>query len=259
MTTELDFPFIYCNGDSYLDENYSLSLLLGKTCVDFVASHYNGFAMNKAISGSCNRRIIRTTVHDMIEFRKLNPTQPAVAIIGLSFEIRAELWIEELTNDRVAEETNFRTHVFSKQLNWRENLLSDKSMETPNKYNLFEKYFDMYSKGRAYFYSPYAERINLLCDLVMLRSVLDSLNIKFLVFPTVTFELLGQDYLLDFFKNQLSNDQRFFNFEEFSFRDWCKQQNKFTPLDKAYHYGPDAHQAFAQQVILPRIQELKFL
>ena len=47
---------------------------------------------------------------------------------------------------------------------------------------LDKKFHDMYSQGRAYFFSTYAERINLYADLVMLKTMLESLGIDFLIF-----------------------------------------------------------------------------
>ena len=258
MSLVNQFPFIYCNGDSYSDENYSESLK-GKTYANFISDHYSGFALNKSISGSCNRRIVRTTVHDILAHRQLNPTQPTVALIGLSYDLRSELWIDDLDNDRSPEETNFRTHAFSSLLHWRENLLKGLSMETRNPYNLNKKFYESFSKGRAYFYSPYAERINLLCDIIMLRSLLESLSVNFLIFSARTSEKLESDYLLDFFIKQLKDDPRIIDFENFGFVEWCIDQEKFNPIDDTYHYGPDAHQAFANEILLQKIKELKLL
>jgi len=261
MSADIDFPLIYCNGDSYSDQNFSASLT-NQTYVNHVANYTNGFAINQAISGSCNRRIIRTTLHDMIQQRSLNPTQKIIALIGLSYEIRGELWADYITASK-PEESNFVTHTFSKQLNWRENLLSGQSMKTSNQFKFEKKFFNEYSRGRAYFYSPYAERINLLTDLIMLRSTLDFLKIDFLIFQSPKAEKLENDYLLDFFKTQISSDARFFDFENFAFLDWCVEQ-KFVPLDfldrpNIGHYGPDAHKAFAEQILISKLQELSII
>ena len=258
MSADIDFPMIYCNGDSYSDHTYHSSLL-NKTYVNHVADYTNGFAINQAISGSCNRRIIRTTLHDMIQQRSLNPQQKIIALIGLSFEIRSELWADHFKVYN-SEESNFVTHIFSRQINWRENLLNNKNIDSLNQAKFEEKFFKEYSRGRAYFFSPYAERINLLTDLIMLKSTLDSLDIDFLIFQSPKAEKLEQEYLLDFFKKQISDDARFFDFENFGFCDWCCEQ-KFIPLDfldrpNIGHYGPEAHKAFAEQILIPKLQEL---
>jgi hypothetical protein len=198
----------------------------------------------------------------MIHQRDLNPQQKIIALIGLGFELRSELWADHIKVYN-SEESNFVTHTFSEQINWRENLLSDKNIDSLNQTKFEEKFFKEYSRGRAYFFSPYAERINLLTDLIMLKSTLDSLGVDFLIFQSPKAEKLENDYLLDFFKVQISSDARFFDFENFGFCDWCLGQ-KFIPLDyldrpEIGHYGPDAHKAFAEQVLIPKLQELSIL
>lgn len=259
---DYDFPLIYCNGDSYSDENYHPSLV-GHTYAHEVGKYCNGFTINRAIGGSCNRRILRTTVHDIIQQRQLNPQQKIIALIGLSFEMRSEVWIDELHDDREPAETNLRTHTFSEQSSWRENLLGGRDIGTSNKYDLNEKFLKKFSEGRAFFYSPYQERINLLTDMIMLAALFDQLNVNFLIFQSPRAEKLESDYLLDFFKAQIAQDQRFIDFETFGFVDWCYQQG-FTPIDMLdqpgiAHYGRDAHQAFALEFLLPKLQQLDML
>ncbi len=260
----IDFPFVYANGDSYSDENFHPTLK-ENTYVNYVSDFCNGFALNKAISGSCNRRIIRTTVHDMIAHRKINPHQKTIVLVGLSFELRGEIWLDQLVNTRAPEETQFRTHSFSVDLDWKEKLLLGRSISPPRVRgaSVDKKFLTKYSEGRAYFYSPYAERINLLCDLIMLRSLLESLEIDFLVFQSPPAEPLEEDYLLDFFKNEISNDPRFLDLNSFSFIKWCRD-NGFQTIensgqDDVGHYYSDAHKAFAEQIIVPKLQELKIL
>lgn len=253
---------VYCNGDSYSNENYG-SLLKDSVYANVVGRYLNGFVINKSINGSCNRRIIRTTVHDVIHQRELNPSQPILVLIGLSFELRSEIWIDG-TLPKTSEESNFVTHSFSSQENWRENLLAGLEIEPPRNTSLVQsldkKFYKQYSDGRAFFYSPYAERINLLTDLIMLKSLLDSLNIKFLIFQSPRAEKLESDYLLDFLKEKVYNDPRIIDSEAFGFVDWC-YENNFTPLDyrdrpMIGHYGPDAHRAFAENFLIPKLKEL---
>jgi len=258
----LDFPLIYCNGDSYSNQNYASSLK-NNIYANFVANSCRGFVINKAISGSCNRRIIRTTIHDMIQQRQLNPTQKIIALIGLSFELRSELWADTITSLSKEEESNFVKHHFSKQINWRENLLNGVNIESSNFNKFDEIFFKKYSDGRAYFYSPYAERINLLTDLVMFRALMESLNINFLIFQSPMAEVLQPEYLIDFLKKQIAEDDRFFDLETFGFLDWAHAQG-FIPLDmldrpNIGHYDSDAHHAFATQILLPKLYNLNIL
>lgn len=244
----MDFPLVYCNGDSYSDENYHPSLV-GNTYSHFLGKHFNSYVINHAIQGSSNRRIIRSSVHDLIQQRSLNPDQEIIAVIGLSFELRGEVWIDGLTPRR-PQESNFQTHLFTKESNWKEKLFLNTKVA-----NSFK---EQYNQGRAYYYSPYAERTNLFCDLVMFQSLMDQLCIKFLIFQGPPAEKLQEEYLLDFFKQNFRNENCF-DFETFAFSSWCMQQN-FTPLDfedrpNIAHYGPDAHQAFANQILIPHFEK----
>ena len=258
----MDFPLIYCNGDSYSAENYHTTLH-GKTYAHVVGGYCKAFVINHAISGSCNRRIVRSSLHDLILQRKHNPDQKIIALIGLSFELRSELWVDECNISGISAESNFLTHRFSSQITWRENLLAERSIDTQNTHGLSPIFFEKFSQGRAFFYSPYAERINLLADLVMLKSTLDLMKVDFLIFQCPKAEQLQSEYLVDFFKQQLTMDDRFFDLEQFGFCDWCHESG-FQPLDlldrpRIGHYGSDAHRAFAEQILIPRLEKLNIL
>ena len=251
-----DFPLIYCNGDSYSADSCHPTLNK-KTYSHIVGKHLDGFVINNSVPGSCNRRIIRTSVHDLVHERRLNPDQQIIALIGLSFEIRSELWNENKKTSTPSE-SNFENFYFTKELNWRDMLL--KGMDIAfNKHRSDQGFFDKISQGRAYYYSPYAERANLLCDLLMFQSLMQQLNIKFLVFQSPIAEKLESEYLIDFFKSNL-NSKNFLDFETFGFVNWCYQQG-FEPLDfkdrpEIGHYGIDAHRAFAEQILIPQLEKL---
>lgn len=261
----MDFPLIYGNGCSFSSEMYHPSLV-GKTYVNFVADHYHGFAINKARNGSSNRRIIRTTVHDMLQQRQLNPHQKIIALIQFTTPIRSEIWLDDKSGE-LEEESNFVQVQFASKPNWRERFLKGKGANPINwpvdKYNLSKKYWDKLTEGLAYFHDGQAEYINLLCDLIMLRTLLDSLNIDFIIFSGPQEQQFELGYLLEFFRNQIQQDKRYIDFESFGFCAWCAEQ-QYIPLDpepNPYigHYGPDAHEAFAKQIIIPKLQELSII
>jgi hypothetical protein len=256
---DLDFPLIYCNGDSYSDPNYH-PVLQNQTYAHHVGKALGAFVINNAISGSCNRRIIRSACHDLLKQRNLNPTQQIIALIGFSFEIRDEIWIDDLEQDREPQESHFRTHQFSEEVHWKKHLLDDRLIMKENQHAVNKKFLRRWSEGRAFFYSSYAERINFLLDVLMFQAVLEKHNIKYLMFQGPMAEKLEHEYLLDFFKNQIQ-DPRIFDFEGFSFCDWCHEHN-YESLDLkapigSGHYGPDAHQAFALEVLLPKLKKTK--
>ena len=256
MNADIDFSIVYCNGDSYSDENCHPTLK-NQTYAHVVGQHMQGFVINNAISGSCNRRIIRTSVHDLVNERKLNPNQQIIALIGLSFELRSELWNEN-KKTLSSPESNFENFHFTGERNWRDMLLKGIDIAL-NKHRSDQEFFDKVSQGRAYYYSPYAERSNLLCDLLMFQSLMQQLDIKFLVFQSPMAEKLESEYLIDFFKSNL-NSKNFLDFETFGFVNWCNQQG-FEPLDykdrpEIGHYGVEAHRAFAEQILIPQLEKL---
>jgi hypothetical protein len=235
--------------------------------VNFVAEHCHGFAMNKAMNGSSNRRIIRTTVHDMIHQRQLNPKQQIIALIQLSTDVRSEIWVDNKTNSTLPEESNLMSIQFASNLDWKQNLLQGLGIQNLtfpyDEYGFSKKYWNKLVEGLAYFHSGYAEYINLLCDLIMLQSLLNSLKVDFIFFSGPQLQKFEPDYLLDFFKNKICEDQRYIDIESFGFCSWCAEQ-KFIPLDVEQnpyigHYGPNAHQAFAQQILIPKLKELNIL
>jgi hypothetical protein len=261
MSADIDFPLIYCNGDSYSADRHH-PLLKGKTYANIVANYCNGFVINSAIPGSCNRRIIRTTLHDLMLQRQLNPSQKIIALINLTFEVRSEIWVDDLVSD-TPPESNFVTHKFSGKLDWKEKLLDNTDISISTRYNLDNTFYKKFSQGRAFFFSPYAERINLLTDLIMLKSTMQKLDIDYLIFQAPVADLLDSDYLLDFFKQYIKDDPGIFDLETFGFCNWSHQQG-FIPFDyldrpTIGHYKPDAHCAFANDVLIPRLKELSIL
>jgi hypothetical protein len=267
----MDFPLIYCNGDSYADEDFD-PCMHGNTFADYLGSALGGFVINNATLGSCNRRIIRSACHDLLLQRELNPTQKIIALIEFGFEIRDEIWIGDLEQDRDPQESHFRTHQFSAELQWRQHLLEDRLIvkgeedstvdqvmlrSGNDRYPVNKKFLRRWSEGRAYFYSPYAERINFLMDILLFKKLLEQNNIQYLMFQGSIAEKLDKEYLLDFFRTHVQ-DQRIFDLETFSFCGWCHKHG-YQPFPgepyEAGHYGPDAHKAFAEQFLLPALIE----
>ena len=88
-----------CFVDLKHESELDLMTLKNQTYAHVVGKHLDGFVINNAVGGSCNRRIIRTTVHDMIHQRQVNPEQQIIALIGLTFELRSEIWADNI-NER---------------------------------------------------------------------------------------------------------------------------------------------------------------
>ena len=272
IDTDNNFPLVYCNGDSYSDNNYHKTL--HKSTYDFVvANEFDGFNINNAVGGSCNRRIIRASVADLIQQRDHNPNQRIIALIGLSFDLRSEFWNEdflkrtsfEINHTSSLYESDFKSFQFTGDDDWLSKLRSGDIIRRPPDNvgtNFTKKFFNILNNSRAYFFSPYAERINLYCDLIMFRSLMDSLNIEFLVFHAPAPELIKTetDATLHHFSHQIHNDKRFIGFEDgFGFCTYLADNN-FVPLDfidnpTIGHYKSDGHEFFAKNIILPLLNE----
>lgn len=63
---------------------------------DIVAKELNGTLVNDGTPGSCNRRIIRSSIRSLINIRK-DYNGPLLALVGLSFISRTELWQPHLS------------------------------------------------------------------------------------------------------------------------------------------------------------------
>jgi hypothetical protein len=263
------FPLVYCNGDSYSNNNYHESLR--KSTYDFiVADALNGFNINNAVSGSCNRRIIRTSVADLVEQREINPSQRIIALIGLTFDMRFEFWNEkflktplhQINDTNSVFEGDFLSLQFTTMPNWfsvlRKGIRIQKLPKNTD-INFKKKFFDMLNNVTAFFFNPSAEVINLFCDLIMFRALLDTLNIEFLIFNCAPTDVTYTDNaLIEHFSKIVFKDSRFIKFNEgFSFCSYLADK-KFVPLDSVHnpsigHFGSDAHEHFAKTILLPRL------
>ena len=259
MVNKSDF-LIYCNGCSYSDDHYESPLMLNKTYSHVVGAHLNGFVINHSKSGSCNRRIVRTSAHDLILLRRQNPEQKIVALIQMTFDLRDEIWIDNQNSNIGCEvESNFQSNQFVTENDWKKKLLSGKSIvsKNPKLDPISLRFAEKWNQGRAFFYSPYAQRINLLLDVFFLKNLMNFYDIEYIVFQGPVLEKLEQEYLVDFFKDELASDNKIFDFEKFGFCQWC-DENHFVPLGEKEqfardigHYGPDAHAAFANHCLIP--------
>lgn len=259
-----DFPLIYCNGCSYSDDHYD-PLVLNRTYSHVVGSHFGGFVINNSKIGSCNRRIVRSSAHDLILQRKQNPEQKIIALIQLTFELRDEIWVDGPLNNAASEaESNFQSNQFTGLLDWRQRLISGQSIGpiglAVDLDRNSAKFMKKLNEGRAFFYSPYAQRINLLLDIIFLRNLMNLYNIEYIIFQGPLAEPLQQEYLLDFLKNELVSDPKIFDLEKFGFCNWCNQHH-FIPLGgnseppHIGHYGSDAHNEFSRQCLIPLLEQ----
>lgn len=221
---------LYCNSDSYgvlstTDLRYS----------EFLGQALNATSIiNNGKSGSCNRRIIRNTLRDLIALRDSNPTEEILAVICLGSLIRTEWWNEEYRPG--SKETD--GHFQSLQIH----------SATPRS-KLVSDYLNQWFK----IFNDEAEQTNVFVDLVLLTSWLTTNNIKYIIFAGnhVTYKKNNyDDVFIKEFSKKIFNDPYILNINEFSFVQYCLDHNH-KPFDydryqNNGHHGEEAHQDFAK-------------
>ena len=222
---------LYCNSDSY------------GVCSDteMRCSRYSEFLaellkvdqmVNNGLSGACNRRILRTTVRDLIQLKSRYPEQDILSVICLGSLIRNEWWNPEAktSNTNDGHYQSFQIHG------------------TNNKNQPFVRYADEWYR----LYDDEAEQTNLLMELVLLTGWLESNQIKYIIFAgnSVTYKKIDyNDVFIKDFADKIFSDRRILNINDFSFVKYCIDRGH-RPFDYDQwknhgHHGEVAHMDFA--------------
>jgi len=220
---------LYCNSDSYgvlstTKNRYSeyLGQLLNADTV-----------VNNGLPGSCNARIIRTTVRDILDIRK-NNNDSVLAVICLGSMIRNEWWnvdkkLPDGFNDGHFE--SFQIHGVNNQ-------------QLP---------FYQYAMEWYRHYDDEAEQTNFMMQLVVLTSFLKQQKINYIMFAGNNSTYKPLDYhniFIKSFADYIQDDPDILDLNNFSFTQYCLQ-HQHVPFDKAQwgihgHHGELAHQDFAK-------------
>jgi len=261
MINNLDFPIIIGNGASQVSIDYYADTLNKKRTdiklfPEIVAESLNGYCFNVAVPGICNREILRRTLYECIKQSENNPGQPIIVLIELTFDLRKEVWIQSLEKKGKNDyDSDFISLQIAQSLAWwktrfNRNILDPVTNFIGNKKltSMDKKYINQWQKTEQYFYSPYAENINLYMDLINFTGYMKSNNIKYLIFRGNPVESFEEDHLLDTFSSVLSTDPGVFDLQRFSFTQWCIDKN-YKPIDyqdrpEIGHPSLDAHQEF---------------
>jgi hypothetical protein len=149
---------------------------------DVVAKNLNlDCVLNRGKPGSCNRRIIRTSIRDLIELQKTVDSE-IVALIGLTFVSRTELW--QPSQPAVDNDGHFQSvTVDDKKINWGINGLIDTIV--PDISNYVDEEVREYYKQWLIHFNPESVVTDLLTDLIMFVSYLEHTNIKYIIFSNV--------------------------------------------------------------------------
>lgn len=217
---------------------------------DIVADHLGAQLINHGVKSSCNRRIIRTTLRDLVEL----PKKPILVLLGLTFVSRTELW--QPNNDAQGNDGHFYPIVVDhKKINWTKGLIDTL---IPNISDYAEDHIKEYYKQWLLHYHPEAAVTELLTDLIMFTGWCQNNHIQYLIFSNV--DVLPGDSqvgytspFLNTLKHRIDQDPNIIDLWNFSFGTFSLNGG-FVPKD--YHiYGkhghPDsgAHRKFAEFLI----------
>jgi hypothetical protein len=236
------------NGDSYAVVSD------GKRYSEYLSEYLNCESINAAISGSCNSRIFRTSLRDLIKLRQQHNN--IVAVISLSFPLRTELWDLTLGNhNRFKNDGDFTSIQTTTSKNWRNEANTSNSK--------YKNFVDQWLR----WYSIEAETVKMLQDILLLTSWCKGNNIKYVIFSGPLQEPvdLSASFIKPFF-DEVTKDKNIINIFEKSFTSWCIANN-FTPIDNFSqevlgniynigHHGEAAHRAFASYLIENYLYEI---
>ena len=201
---------------------------------EFLGAELSAKVFNNGKSGSCNRRIFRNTVRDLISIKESHPEEKILAVICLGSLLRNEWWDEKYIPSY--EETD--GHFQSFQLHM-----------SPNN---TKKQIYKFSQEWYKLYNDEAEQTNMLLDLVLLTTWFKSNNIEYIIFASnnITYKKIDyNDIFIKNFSKLIFQDPNILNINDFSFTKFCLDKN-YIPYDfdlyQNYgHHGEEAHKEFA--------------
>ena len=230
---------IYSNGCSFsINEPHSYA--------DYVAQSLNAELINKGQEGACNRRIIRTTMRDLLEIKSNN----VMALIGLAIMGRTELW----RNDQPVQDND--GHFINVLPNKNSIVFSNGLIDNPPdvSQHIDADIRDWYKQFIIHQNSE-SEMTDLLTDIVMLTGFMKSRNIRYRVFnnmqPFINDESIGYDSpFLKSIRQQLELDSSCIDLWNFSFKQYALDKG-YIPRDvEQYgihgHPNTEAHKYFAE-------------
>jgi len=234
---------LYISGDSYAVENGSAysDAIRHKGIFDKV--------LNVSVNGSCNSRIFRVALRDLIE--KKTQFSDISVIISLSFTIRTELWdtTHKENRFRSCNDGDFYSVQFATEKDWFKNLSFLNSNPV-----------DQYKNGWLYYHNVESANTVLLQQIIMFTSWCKLNNIKYVIFSGPVVEPCDVHApFIKPFADEVAKDNSVLDLFTFSFTQWCLSKG-FLPIDdftqeingKTFvvgHHGPEAHLAFANFLV----------
>lgn len=231
---------IYINGDSYSAPSYH-----HKVYSDFLQDTTGRNIDNQAMTGACNRNIIRNTLQD------LHNKEPTLCILGLSFITREELWVNN--NDQW---NNKKTHLAHK-IRTKERKLGSRFVTDSWMENELPPGYRRYMDICRQWCDAYV-------DLYMLANTLTQLGHDYYIFgaahntmgsPELDFGYLGYLFNLPQYI-WCKQNPRILALEEFDIPAWAK--NREIKTTETGHLFEEGHEQFAYW-LKERLLEQKLL
>lgn len=250
---------VYTNGCSYAGVSD------GKRYSEFLGESLGCKSINAAISGSCNSRILRSSIRDLINLKK--EYNSIVVVISLTFMLRTEIWDKDPQRQdewTASGDGDFISYQFAKNKNWFSDITSNNF--DPN--HIPKKYHD-YGVNWLSWYDIEAETTKLLQQILLFTSWCKYNNIRTIVFSGPLQETVNFDtpFISTFYK-QVLTDQSVINIFAESFTEWCNTRG-YKSIDtypmtmiannKTYdcgHHGELAHQAWAIYLLENYLKDL---
>lgn len=205
---------------------------------DLILEKYGSSVVNAGKNGSCNRRIIRTTLRDLIELQNKH-NDNILCLVGLTFFTRTELW--QPTIPVTSNDGNFQPIVAKhSSLNWSKGL----STEIDNIHLCVNQNIQEYYKQWLLHMSKEAIITDTVTDIVMLVNFCLQNDIKVLVFNNTQLwpkdpEVAIEDVFLKSLVDKMSSYKNVINPWTFSFKEYSLSLGH-QPKDKS-KYGLDGH------------------
>lgn len=220
---------------------------------DHVEKTFDALLINQGKSGSCNRRILRTSIRDLIQIKQEHKN--ITALIGLSFISRTELWQPWLP--AAGNDGHFHSiTIQDKKINWSKQGLIDTVV--PDIHELADSRVKDYYKQWLLHFNPESEVTNLLTDLIMFSSWAKLNRIQYKIFANVDVlpdeKKVGYDSpFIASLCQEINRDSNIINLWEFSFGGYALglglEPKDFNVYGRHGHPGAEAHKKFADLLI----------
>jgi hypothetical protein len=220
---------------------------------ELVAKHCNATLINRGLPGSCNRRIIRTTVRDLLDLTK-EQNKELICLIGLTFISRTELWQPSIA----AKDNDGNFHsitVDAKKHNWSLGLTNT---YVKNIHLSVSTEVQEYYKQWLLHMNKEAIITDLITDIILLKNFCQQHNIKLLLWSNAqrwpnTPEVTTNDIFLKTFVDTIVEYKNIINPWEFCFLDYALSLG-YRPKDENIygatgHPNETAHQDFSDYLI----------